>query len=275
MWGTALRQRPVEEVIAEIEADFAAAGRKKHLLIKDDNIAIDQGYARELFQALEPLKVKFWAQGNVKAFDDPELLRAAARAGCSFITLGLETVNQQVLQRLRKNFKDEERTQRVIEEMHRNNISVLGSFVFGMDEDDAGCFDRTSDFARRVDLDIVIYNLLCPFPGTELYHTLSAADRILDRDWDHYDIEHVVFEPKQMSAETLYGERLRIYRSFYTFPAIARRLFRTLIRSFRSGRYVPLRYHLMLNLMFRAIARGYGSVYQDGDSDRDEESATA
>jgi len=271
MFGTTLRQRPVEQVIAEIEADFAAAGRKKHLLIKDDNIAIDRGYARELFQALEPLKVKFWAQGNARAFDDPELLHAAAQAGCSFITLGLETVNRQVLQRLRKNFTEEERTRRVIEEMHRYNISVLGSFVFGLDEDDSGTFDRTNDFARRLNLDIVIYNLLCPFPGTELYGTLSDAGRILDRNWNHYDIEHVVFEPKQMSAETLYRERRRVYRRFYTYPAIARRLVRTLVRSLRTGRYVPLRYHVMLNLMFRTIARGYGAAYQAGETAPGEE----
>jgi len=45
--------------------------------------------------------------------------------------------------------------------------------------------------------------ILTPFPGTELFQEMSRSGRLVEKGWEHYDFSHVVFEPQQMSRQTL------------------------------------------------------------------------
>jgi hypothetical protein len=52
------------------------------------------------------------------------------------------------------------------------------------------------------------------------------SDRIMDRNWTHYDFHHVVFEPRHMSAEALQAGHDWVVREFYRPRRLARRLSR-------------------------------------------------
>lgn len=75
-YGSSLRQRPVEEVAAEIEA----LGRK-HLFIVDDNFLVDREKTKELLKALIPLKVRWSTQVSIDIANDPELLELMEKSG--------------------------------------------------------------------------------------------------------------------------------------------------------------------------------------------------
>jgi hypothetical protein len=68
--------------------------------------------------------------------------------------------------------------------------------------------------------------LLTPFPGTPLHRRLAAEGRILTRDWELYDGQHVVFQPKHMTVPELVSGHERAWRRVYSWPAIGRRLWR-------------------------------------------------
>ena len=51
---------------------------------------------------------------------------------------------------------------------------VNGSFVFGMDEDDASVFDRTVDWAIGQGIETATFHILTPYPGTALYGRMEA-----------------------------------------------------------------------------------------------------
>ena len=56
-YGSSMRQRPVSELVAEIERR-----NKKQVVFVDDNIYINKKKAKELFTALIPLKIKWTCQ---------------------------------------------------------------------------------------------------------------------------------------------------------------------------------------------------------------------
>jgi hypothetical protein len=56
---------------------------------------------------------------------------------------------------------------------------------------------------------------LTPYPGTPIWHRFVSEDRILDRNWTHYNDANVVFRPKQMSPERLLEGYLYLWREFY------------------------------------------------------------
>lgn len=97
-----------------------------------------------------------------------------------------------------------------------------------MDDDTPEVFPRTLGFLEAAGFDFAAANVLTPFPGTPLYDVMEADGRITDRDWANYDFNHVVFEPRRMSAETLLRGTYWVRAQFYRRSAVARRLARSL-----------------------------------------------
>ena len=111
---------------------------------------------------------------------------------------------------------DIEKTRRVIKTVHDHGIGVVGLFVFGFDNDTLETFEAGYDFIRTADLDGVSTTVLTPFPGTAQRESLLAEGRILPHvTWEHYDTNHVTFQPAQMTPEELTAAYDRLCRRIY------------------------------------------------------------
>ncbi|MBL7203064.1 MAG: DUF4070 domain-containing protein, partial [Desulfobacteraceae bacterium] len=75
-------------------------------------------------------------------------------------------------------------------------------------------------------IDIPLYNILTPFPGTRLYQRMEDEGRIIDRDWAKYDVCHSVIQPTNMTPEELQNGYLWAVRETYKLPNILRRIVR-------------------------------------------------
>ena len=108
----------------------------------------------------------------------------------------------------------------LIAALHARGIALMGTFVFGLDDDGPEVFDATTRFAIETRIDLPRYAILTPFPGTALFRRLEAEGRILTRDWELYDGQHVVFRPARMSVEALEAGSRRAWRQTYSAGAI-------------------------------------------------------
>ena len=99
--------------------------------------------------------------------------------------------------------------------LHDLGVMINGSFVFGMDGDDASVFERTVEWAIGQGIETATFHILTPYPGTALYRRMAAQGRMTTQDWDRYDTRHAVFQPAQMSADELEQGYRRAYRHFY------------------------------------------------------------
>jgi radical SAM superfamily enzyme YgiQ (UPF0313 family) len=99
---------------------------------------------------------------------------------------------------------------------------VNGSFVFGMDSDDASVFDRTVSWAIEQGIETATFHILTPYPSTRLYQRMAADGRLLHSDWDRYDTRHVVFRPAKLTPAELEEGYWRAYRDFYRWGSILR-----------------------------------------------------
>lgn len=215
-----MRFRPVEEVVAEVEAV-----QDKGVVFWDDNIAADPEYARRLFAALAPARKWWTSQTTMTAVRDDRLLELAAESGCKALFLGLESVNAGSLKGARKAHNRPEGYRELMRRFHEHGIAVQAGVMFGFDEDDRDTFKRTVDALGEAGLDNATISLLVPYPGTPVFARMEAEGRILDRDWRHYNGKtHVVFQPAQMSAEELLAGYEWAKQQFYSFGHIAKRL---------------------------------------------------
>ena len=218
-WGRKPFQRPIGDVVAEIKA----RGSKK-LIFLDLNIIADRAYAAQLFEALVPLKVKWFGLSTTLLCNDIELLDLAAKSGCRGLLMGLESISGPSLKLSHKSFNDPGGFVEITRMLHARNIALMGTFVFGLDHDDPDIFLRTAELAIEAAIDLPRYAIVTPFPGTELYRRLEAEGRILTRDWDLYDGQHMVFKPARMSVEELQRGHEAAWKATYTVGATWKRL---------------------------------------------------
>ena len=220
-WGRKQFQKPIDWVVGDIRQ----LGAKKIIFI-DLNLISDKVYAKELFRALIPLKIQWFGLSTVLLAHDPELVELLARSGCRGLLLGLETVSRQSTQDAGKQFNSSVQHKNLIQDLHKLGISVQGCFVFGLDGDTPEIFDATVEFAIEAGIDLPRFSVLTPFPGTPLYRRLEQEERILSRDWNHYDGQHVVFQPRHMSPQQLAEGHERAWKKVYSLPNMARRLWK-------------------------------------------------
>lgn len=218
-WGRRPWQKPVEEIVEDIQRRKA----KKAIFI-DLNLISDKHYAAKLFEALLPLKIQWYGLSTTILCDDIGLLDLAARSGCRGLLMGLESVSQGTLKKSHKAFNNPDDYPRIVQQLHARRISLQGCFVFGLDDDQPDVFIKTAKFAVDCGIDLPRFAIVTPFPGTGLYKQLESEGRILTKDWQLYDGQHVVFQPAQMSIEQLQRGTETAWKYAYSWPNIFRRL---------------------------------------------------
>lgn len=239
-FGHEFRVRPVDEVIEEIKGFDT-----KDFFFVDDNIVGRPRYARELFEKLIPLKVIWGSQASITMAKDTELLNLYAKGGGKYVFIGFESLSQKNLEKIHKGWNSAKGYKEAIKKIHDAGINILGSFVFGLDEDDKTVFKNTFDFIMETGIDAAQFHILTPFPGTVTYSVLEKEGRIIDRDWAKYHTGEVVFQPKGMTIDELQNGYYWIFRNTYTIKNIVK-------RSLRSPKGIT--YRIAMNLSYRKKA---------------------
>jgi radical SAM superfamily enzyme YgiQ (UPF0313 family) len=219
LFGRAIRCRPVEEVLREIET----LNQKEFIVFVDDNIVGNPKFAKELFRALLPYRIKWVSQASVTVAKNDELLKLAAASGCLDLFIGFETLSPANLAAVGKKVNTVDEYETVIKKIHSHGIAIHGFFILGLDEDDEDVFKRTLHFAQEMRLESAQFAWPIPYPGTAFYDSLDKIGRIVTKEWSQYE-SNVVFEPRLMSREVLQKQRDRVWSEFYSLPSIWRRV---------------------------------------------------
>ncbi|MFC1848352.1 B12-binding domain-containing radical SAM protein [Chloroflexota bacterium] len=256
--GRTYRQRPVEEVLDELEALDC-----REFFFSDDNILnFGEGAeqrAIQLFRGMveRGLKKRWVSQVGIDFANNPQVLGWANRSGCMVVHIGFESVNEETLKGMHKvrNLKVGVRNYgAIISRIHDHGIGVHGAFVFGSDGDRKDIFQRTIEFILDSKIDTASFTILTPLPGTRLYERLRSEGRLLRTnypdDWRHYDFEEAVFRPRHMTPDELEEGIFQVYQHVTSRVTSLRRA----CNSFFQTRSLP----------FTAVAyslnRGLGSL---------------
>jgi radical SAM superfamily enzyme YgiQ (UPF0313 family) len=271
--GKTTRRRPVEEVIKELTQvkrwvcgelvdrmsndtlwNAFLTGLRIRLGIEDGSIVAfvddlhnsNRAYCRELWAALKPLNIKWGCQSTLFLGDDEDMVKLAAESGCVSVFVGMESLDEGALEETNKSFNRVEKFAQEIKMFHDHGIMVNPGIVFGFDNDDESVFERAVEFLTKNQVELAYFNVLTPLPGTALFDRYTAAGRIFDHDWGHYDGKHVVYRPSRMSPERLQEGFYWANHQFYSLPSIWKRLSGT------SQRFVP---RLLMNREFRKLVK--------------------
>ena len=211
IFGRKYRFRSPGNVMAELSS------RNTNLLFFcDDNFTAYPQRTRALLELMLKYKIRNWTcQVRCDVAEDDALLSLMARAGCSVVCVGFESVNLKTLMAYQKkqNIHD---IIRAIQSFRRKRIKIHGMFVLGSDDDNENTAWDTVRFSIKQKIDTIQMAVLTPFPGTKVHEDLKKQKRIFSHDWSLYDGQHVVFNPKLLSARQLQFSVIEAYAKFYS-----------------------------------------------------------
>jgi len=220
-YDRSFRTRPVDDVLADLRAIRAHGGSR--ILFLDDNPIAHPEKAKELFRAMIPLKVKWASQSTINIARDPELLDLAARSGCVSLSIGLESINQESLAGVRKDFNQAGRFVEDLRALRGRGIQVIALIMVGLDGDTPETFGRTLRFLTENKVSFLKLFAPCPYPGTKYHDDMVKAGRLLDGNWARYDYGSALIRPSGMTPEQMLDGFRYVYEGFYSVRSILRR----------------------------------------------------
>lgn len=158
--------RSTGNVIAEIE--MLAAKGYRAIGFMDDNFLVTKKRLREIGEALRKNNIAWGCQARVDAIDE-EMAALLQHYNCRYIDLGVESFDDEVLKYIKKDIT-EQQIYRAVRLLKQHSVPVKINILIGASPlDTAGTIKETLRKAKKLKVDQVMFNIVSPFPGTELY----------------------------------------------------------------------------------------------------------
>jgi len=238
MYGKSFRKFSIDRIITDLE-DSKRHGTKG-IFITDDNVTIDGKRLIELSNEIirSKLNLTFAVQASVRGFKkNPGLAKALAQAGTKFVFLGIENASDDNLEFMQKsNQLTTHDTELVVKELKKQGILVVGGFIFGNPDDKEEDLIRNFKYAKKIGIDIQLFNILTPHLKTELREDLLKEGLITNiEDYTKYNHYAANVKTRHLSTEELFKIRNKldarytvesgaIFRLFKAYPAFFTKL---------------------------------------------------
>lgn len=148
---------------------------------------------------------------------------------------------------MKKSFNQPSHYAEAVRRIHDQGIGIMGTFIVGLDDDDAGVFQRIIDFGIDSKLDWALTFIMAPYPGTDSFRRFENEKRIFCRDWAKYDSLNAVYQPLLMSVEELERGTRRIWKETFSLASIYKRILKR--------PWIHPLFYLAMNWQFHKLTR--------------------
>ncbi len=213
------RERTPDNVIAGL-LRYRHQGYR-NINFQDNNFTANKKRAKEILRKMVAHNLIYkngFFFGRTDIANDEELLVLLKEAGFSIVLVGIESLNQKSLDSINKK-QSVEQIERCVKKLAKYNMKLSASLVLGTDCDTTEDIHQTVNYCRKTHAYSLQPPPLTPLPGTPLFDRLEKEKRIITKNWDYYDMMHVVFHPKNMSPVQLQKEFFTALHRFYTFTS--------------------------------------------------------
>lgn len=194
IWGNRFRIRQPEKIVEEIKYDIDKFGIKEFFFWDASITAYP--YLKKLCNILinEKIKCKWTALIRADELTD-EIAKLMKKAGCYSIEVGIESLNDNILNLMMKG-ENVETIKKAITILKSNGIIVEGSFLIGYYEDTKESIINTINESKKLDIDFYRWHNL------ELAaQYLLDNPKIINGNWEKLDLNY----PNQFLSDVIVG----------------------------------------------------------------------
>ena len=225
-YGGAVRRHSIGYILDELRQCMHLHGIKE-FLFWEEAFTLDKKYVLDFCRALtdDGLSIRWAATTRAGSLDD-DIVSAMKKAGCYLVGLGIESSNQSILDRARKQQTPGD-VKRAVALCKKYGIATMGHFIFGLPGETNETAHATIRFMLGLDLDYMQCYCAISYPNTALGAEASAKGWIKSKDWSEYDFGgNSIMNTDSMTCEEVDRFRVKAFRAFYFRPTyIIKRLF--------------------------------------------------
>jgi len=228
MVGAKVRYRSISRISDEIE-EILKYGFTR-LNIADDFFTFDYERVKAFCTEIKNRNLEFgWSAFARADYVNKELLETMMDAGCDSVLFGIESGNQEILDRIRKRIKLDQ-IRKAVADCKAVGMKVFGSLIVGLPGESSDTLMDTYRFAQELGIDYG-YHFLAPFPGTTVKENIDHYDlELLTEDWSQFDANRAIVRTSRLSAD----EIERFVYDYYTSEVNTEE--EKIARRFREGR---------------------------------------
>ncbi len=183
LYGSLPRYKSPQQVVKELDTIYRR-GWRDVVFICDDNFIGSKKHAKGLLKEMNlwmksnSSPFSFMTQASINLGQDLELIDLMTEPNFSTVFIGLESPDENVLASANKFQNIRNPLEESIDNINRNGMTVLGSFILGLDGEQTGVGARISSFVDRTNLPVVMFNKLEVTPKTKLWDRLETEGRL-------------------------------------------------------------------------------------------------
>jgi len=185
-----------------------------------DLFTVHRDQVMELCQRMidEKINIKWTCNSRVD-FVDEEMLNLMAKAGNRLISWGIESGNEQILRHARKGAYSD-KVERALRWAKNAGIMNWGYFIIGLPGETEETIRQTIDFAKKLPLDIALFHVAAPYPGTPFFFEVVENGWFRKGTrWEQVDMDRgTVLDYPGLSAEKLLYWQKRAFREWAFRP---------------------------------------------------------
>ncbi|MBN1380681.1 MAG: radical SAM protein [Deltaproteobacteria bacterium] len=201
MVGHKIRSRNPKQVVDEIESLLAVGHERVNF--SDDFFTSNRKRVKAICEEIQRRGLSFgWTAFSRADSVNREILKIMKDAGCDTIFYGMESGNQEILDRIKKRVTLD-RIRKAVEDAKAVGMAVFGSFIVGLPGETKETMMDSHRFATELDI-IHGYHFLAPFPGTEVKENIHEYDlELLTDDWAMFDANRPIVRTSGVNPEDL------------------------------------------------------------------------
>ncbi len=178
IYGRTIRRRSPESIVTEAEHIVKKYGIE-YTGFPDDLFTSDKGFVLETCRLLgERLPGIRWSCLGRASEVDREMLHAMRRAGCDWISYGIESGSPAMLSAMKRTVTPEQCLS-AIRLTRAEGMQAEGSFMIGMFGETRETVAETVEFCRKADITAPML-FVTPYPGTPLFDLAESRGLIPD-----------------------------------------------------------------------------------------------
>jgi radical SAM superfamily enzyme YgiQ (UPF0313 family) len=217
--GRKMRERSPESIAAMIRRNYLSSGITFYFFT-DDNFARKKLW-RETFEEIiklreEGIQATFMMQVDL-ARKPKDFVALAAKAGCTQVFIGMESVNPENLKAEGKKQNNVDEYRAIIKEWHDAGVVVHTGYIIGLPWDSKEQVPKDIQFLlNEVGPDQASFFMLTPLPGSHDHREMRSRGEWMDPDFNKRDSFHATIEHPRMSAEEWTEAYENAWNTFYS-----------------------------------------------------------
>ena len=167
----------------------------------------------------EKIDIKWTCNSRIDYVDE-EMLGLMSKAGCWYISWGIESGNEQILRHVHKGAYPDKAKQ-ALSWAKNAGIKNWGYFIIGLPGETEETIRETIEFAKELSLDIALFHVAAPYPGTPFFYEVVEKGWFRKGTrWEDVDMDRgTVLDYPNLSAERLLYWQKRAFREWALRPA--------------------------------------------------------